>query len=408
MITTHLTDDGQYGDPLTTNRNIAIQCLLATPTETMSEDQINSMFAELSKVLTPLSKIDQRLVVIDLYFKFASIMDEPTQNLFNSAIVQTIKTGTDAHILKLTEKYSIERKSFKDLSIFLDAIHIKIVEYIKNEELRKAYYDLVNNLGTHEKIVTIVKHFWADDTFGVLLLDEVKDVIRAEEFRDLITDLLSATTNLTDDKMNSRFSAIGGYGEKYTVQYVEKLTSLLINDLIKSAMIGVRRGATMIWDGIKERAPQKEQVRFYQRVIEYIKDRINDDTIDQPLNIILVEVMTLNIGHVDKDIKDSFLNIILRTMEEGKPININQFGHGVIKKLITEEISVRKLISTVIKNLESAGEQARIINCLTTLKETKHLLNEANLKRISTFIEDRSTEEYIQGFTDIIQHSENK
>ena len=81
---------------------------------------------------------------------------------------------------------------------------------------------------------------------------------------------------------------LGSYDKRFTVAFRKDITDKLLNDWYTLENTKARMGAMKFWQAIRENA-KNERPRFYDRLLEYATQKINENELHTDVNKIYFE-----------------------------------------------------------------------------------------------------------------------
>ncbi|MCK4598580.1 hypothetical protein KAU37_01930 [Candidatus Bipolaricaulota bacterium] len=388
---------------LTPPKVLAFKCINLFPSELVPESKKKPLIERLSAYHNQLGNVNQKDQVTKAFLHLLPVLEPEEQQLYQPRFLETINSSSPELLLETIQVVQEQKETLQDLQAIVEGIRNRVQSHFVNDKLRAAFYTLANFTENRNHINVLVVAAWGQPDHDLKALEESKSVLKVDEFRSLLADLLRKTASLPPAQFERTLEALGKYPDKCTKEFLHTLTEELLNSWFQNSSVQARRGAKKLWQGIRKKA-KDEVERFHERLLEYSRQVINDNTITEEPHKVYMETLLEDHEYLSSEHGKAFVSICLRMIEGGKPPVVKNYGHQVLRELVNDTYAQKRAPKEVISDLEQCLEQRRsdqdIRNNFDTLLQYKVHLSRSINDRLSKIFQNSEENPVIQEFKD--------
>ena len=387
----------QPENTITPQKELALSCITSAPPELIPESKKKLITERLVAYYNQLVDMSHKSQVTKVFLHLLPVIKSEEQQLYHPCFINTIDNSNPDLLLEVIKVVQEQKKNLYELDMIVEKIRNRVQAHIANDELRKAFYELANVTESRNHIQELIISVWNQPDHALHALDEVKSVLRPNEFRNLVYNLIEKSSSLSADQLEKTLDALGKHHDMYTKQFLHTLTEVLLNDWFKKTSIEARRGAKKFWQGIREKA-EKERERFHERLLEYCKQSINDDTIIEEPQKVYVETLLEDYDYLSAKSRSQLVNLCLRMIEEAKSQPIKNYGHDILRDLSKDQFAQKHVPEELLSDLEQDQNDQDIRNSFETLLQYKDYLTEPMSELLEKIFKSINNDAIIQEF----------
>jgi len=365
----------QLENTITPQKELALSLIASAPPELIPESKRKLITERLVAYYNQLPDMKNKNQVTKIFLHLLAVLKLEEQQLYHSCFINTIDNSNPDLLLEIIKVVQEQKKNLYELDMIVKKIRNRVQAHIANDDLRKAFYELANVTESRNHIEELIIGVWNQPDQALNVLNEVKSVLRSKEFRSLVSTLIEKSSGLPVNQYEKALEALGKHSDMYTKQFLHTLAEVLLNDWFKKTSIEARRGAKMFWQGIREKA-EKERGRFHERLLEYCKQSINDDTIIEEPQKVYVETLLEDYNYISAKSKSQLVDLCLRMIEAAKSQPIKNYGHDILRKLSKDQFAQKHVPEELLSDLEQDQNDQDIRNSFETLLQYKDYLTE--------------------------------
>lgn len=387
----------QPENAITPQKELALSCITSAPPELIPESKKKLITERLVAYYNKLPDMDNKNQVTETFLHLLPVLKSEEQQVYYPCFITTIDNSNPDLLLKVIKVVQEQKKNLYEADMIVEKIRNRVQTHIANDDLRKAFYELANVTESRNHIQELIISAWNQPEQALNALNEAKSVLRSKEFRSLVSSLIEKSSSLPVNQYERALEALGKHSGMYTKQFLHTLTEVLLNDWFKKTSIEARRGAKMFWQGIKGKA-EKERRRFHERLLEYCKQSINDDTIIEEPQKVYVETLLEDYEYLSAKSRRQLVNLCLRMIEEAKSQLIKNYGHDILRKLSKDQFAQKHVPEELLSDLEQDQNDQDIRNSFETLLQYKDYPTESMPERLKKIFKSIKNDAIIQEF----------
>jgi hypothetical protein len=218
----------------------------------------------------------------------------------------------------------------------------------------------------------------------------VSAYLSPKEFRSLVEQLLDQSSKLPQGNKEAALRTLGSFFDHYTLDFLRVLVDRLLSTWLTSPQAEDRRAGVALWRGIGPKAV-RESDRLHERILEFIKQAANLNSVTQEAEKVLVEYMIDDQTDLESRQRGAFVDVAMRFVEDGRPEPVRVYGHQVLRRLSGWPEAQDPVPEKVIDLLENQHDDLNMKNNLHTIQAYRPKLKTGIRKRFEEFL--RSNEE---------------
>lgn len=387
----------QPENAMTPQKELALSCITSVPPELIPESKKKLITERLVAYYNQLPDMNHKNQVTETFLHLLPVLKSEEQQLYHPCFINTIDNSNPELLLKLIKVVQEQKKNLYELDMIVEKIRNRVQAHIANEELRKAFYELANVTESRNHIQELIISVWNQPEQALNALDEAKSVLRPNEFRNLVSKLIEKSSSLSADQLERTLDALGKHHDMYTKQFLHTLTEVLLNDWLQKPSIEARSGAKKFWQGIREKA-ENERDRFHERILEYFKQSINNNTIIEEPQKVYVETLLEDYEYLSAESRKQLINLCLRMIEEAKSQPIKNYGHDILRGLAKDQFAQEHVPEELLSDLEQDQNDQDIQNSFKTLLQYKDYPTKSMSERLEKIFKGIKNDAIIQEF----------
>jgi len=387
----------QLENTMTPQKELALSLIASAPPELIPESKRKLISERLVTYYNQLPDMKHKNQVTKIFFHLLPVLKLEEQQLYHPCFINTIDNSNPDLLLEIIKVVQEQKKNLYEPDMIMEKIRNRVQAHIANDDLRKAFYELANVTESRDYIQELIISVWPQQDHALNALDNVKSVLRSKEFRSLVFTLIEKSSSLPVNQYERALEALGKHHDMYTKPFLHTLTEILLNDWFKKTSIEARRGAKMFWQGIREKA-EKERGRFHERLLEYCKQSINDDTIIEEPQKVYVETLLEDYEYLSAKSRSQLVSLCLRMIEAAKSQPIKNYGHNILRKLSKDQFAQKHVPEELLSDLEQDQNDQDIRNSFETLLQYKDYLIEPMSELLEKIFKNIKNDAIIQEF----------
>jgi hypothetical protein len=280
---------------------------------------------------------------------------------------------------------------------FLKRAQDRTQAHFANHKVRIAFFQLANEANKRNAIHDLLLNTWNQLDQSQAALTEATEFLSPEEFSSTILSLIQKYDGLGEGLFERALTHLGSYLHHYTVSFLKNLTEELFNDWFKKPSVQARRGAQQLWIKIRNQAKDFQNV-FYSRLLDQATRSASDDTIIQPANKIIVDVLLNDHDCLSDKQAEAIVYLGLQMTERARPLPVQLYGFEILGKLAIDPFAQKKVPEELISDLEHEGQHELIRASLNTLKVYEDSISKNGRAKLRKILKTRSEETVFQEF----------
>lgn len=392
----------QRSDPLPPQVQFAFGCLEQIDLNVIPKSKTPDLVSSFSAIYSSLSQLPQKDLVTSQYIRLLPAIPQKDQAPYVDNLIDTINRSSPSALVETIEGLEPVLDSLSRKEDIYSAISRRAVNHLGNASVRLAFFKLSESTKNPEGIINLATNAWPQPAHGIASLDEAKPHLRAAKFRELLLNLVEATDSLPPTTHEERLEAIAGHKDRFTKDFRKTLAEEIVNDWLRKPAAESRKAGLKIWDSFSDESDD-ERGYFYDELLSQIESSVNDDTISNQENALLVSSLNKDIQLLDSDQKKKYLTLCLRMTAHGKPVPVRRLGYATIGQIAEPDLRQSNVATEMIEDLgqETIDEiKEQILETLISYKDDMTKRERAALRKVfDERIDDETIQLYLADFS---------
>jgi hypothetical protein len=285
-----------------------------------------------------------------------------------------------------------------------EAVRKRVGTFVREDSVRPRYYRFVEASDARNQIARLVEEIWMNpsvawgkDGIAAVLLAEADKQLSRAQFRNLVETLIERSKSIPDGTKEEALGALGGFSANYTQGFLQLLVDKLLNIWLSTPRVFDRQAGVALWQGIRKKA-SRERERFHERVLEFIKQASNANSVAQPHERILVELILDEWDLLKPTKRTDFVDVALRLVEDGRPEEVRAYGHEVLRSLSSWAKAKERVPERVMSLLERQHDDLNTRNNLSTIQAYRAQLPRNLARRLDAYLQNNADKVAVKEF----------
>jgi len=393
------------GQP-TTNpaAELALRVLRIVPAELVPAEAAPPIARGLAGSYPAAANQDKRWKVVEVFFDLLPAFGEDQRDVFLPRLVDYVTKANIEGLERFLEHMEQATGGSWSPDELHEAIRKRVGAFVREDSIRSRYYRFVETSNARDQIARLVEEIWMNpsvawgkDEIAAVLLTEADKQLSRVQFRNLAETLIERSKRLPDGAKEEALRALGGFSANYTQGFLQMLVDKLLNIWLSTPKVFDRQAGIALWQGIRKKAV-RERERFHERVLEFIKQSSNANSVAQPQERILVELMLGEREFLQPTKRTEFIDVALRLVEDGRPQEVRAYGHEVLRSLSSWAEAKERVPERIMSLLEGQRDDLNTRNNLSTMQVYRAQLSRKLAKRLDKYLQSNADKVPVKEF----------